>query len=372
MEVLPLAGCTIGITADRRRQEQAELLQRRGAVVREGPVIKTVPLQCDDSLHAAIQSLIDCPPEIFIATTGIGIRAFMAAAQAAGLESGVVGALSASRIAARGPKAAGAIQAAGLEVWWQEPSEQLDAMLQTLIGQLVPGTRVALQRYGHPVPWAIQSLEEAGANVLELPIYQWTLPEDRAPAYRLIEAACQQQLDAITLTSPPSVDNLFRLAADIGAVDRLRRALNSTVQAVCVGPMSGAAAEAHGVTTAAWPERGRLGLMVRTLTDRLEQRHLRLRVDGGMAVLQGSSLVHPEGVVHLSDRERAVLQVVARRPGAVFSRTTLLKDVWGDLDADDHLIDVTMARLRRRLDTTALRLVTVPRRGYRLEGAAPN
>jgi DNA-binding response OmpR family regulator len=91
-----------------------------------------------------------------------------------------------------------------------------------------------------------------------------------------------------------------------------------------------------------------------------------------MAVLQGSSLVHPEGVVHLSDRERAVLQVVARRPGAVFSRTTLLKDVWGDLDADDHLIDVTMARLRRRLDTTALRLVTVPRRGYRLEGAAPN
>jgi uroporphyrinogen-III synthase len=372
MEVLPLAGCTIGITADRRRQEQAELLQRRGAVVREGPVIKTVPLQWDDTLHAAIQSLIECPPEIFIATTGIGIRALLAAAQASGLESGVLGALSASRIAARGPKAAGAIQAAGLEVWWQEPSEQLDAMLATLIGQLAPGTQVALQRYGHAVPWAIQLLEEAGAKVLELPIYQWTLPEDRAPAYRLIEAACQQQLDAITLTSPPSVDNLFRLAADIGAVDRLRRALNTTVQAVCVGPMSGAAAEAHGVKTAAWPERGRLGLMVRTLTDRLEQRHLRLPVEGGMVVLQGSSLVHPEGVVHLSDRERAVLQVVARRPGAVFSRATLLKDVWGTVGADDHLIDVTMARLRRRLDTTALRLVTVPRRGYRLEGTAPN
>jgi DNA-binding winged helix-turn-helix (wHTH) protein len=67
-----------------------------------------------------------------------------------------------------------------------------------------------------------------------------------------------------------------------------------------------------------------------------------------------------------------VLQVVARRPGVVFSRATLLKDVWGRGCPDDHLIDVTMARLRRRLDPTALRLVTVPRRGYRLEGAAPN
>jgi uroporphyrinogen-III synthase len=368
MAVLPLAGCTIGITADRRRQEQAELLQRRGAAVREGPVIKTVPLHCNDALHEAMRSLIARPPEILIATTGIGIRGLLGAAQAAGLETAMLDALSTARIAVRGPKAAGAVQAAGLEVWWQEPSERLDAMLRTLIGQLVPGTRVALQRYGNPVPWAVQALEEAGAEVLEIPVYEWTLPEDPVPAYRLIEAACDLQLDAITLTSAPAVINLFRLADDIGAAARLRHVLNESVQVVCVGPVSGETAEAQGVHTAAWPERGRLGLMVRALTDQLERRHIHLPMEQGDMVLQGSALVHPDGVVHLSDRERAVLHLVARRPGAVISRTTLLREVWGDTQADQHLIDVTMARLRRRLDPTSLRLVTVPRRGYRLEG----
>jgi DNA-binding response OmpR family regulator len=74
----------------------------------------------------------------------------------------------------------------------------------------------------------------------------------------------------------------------------------------------------------------------------------------------------PEGVVRLSDRERAVLRILARRPGTVSGRATLLREIWGD--GDPHLVDVTMARLRRRLAPTGLRLVTVPRRGYRLEG----
>jgi uroporphyrinogen-III synthase len=132
--------------------------------------------------------------------------------------------------------------------------------------------------------------------------------------------------------------------------------------------MSGEAAEAEGVHAAAWPEKGRLGLMVRVLTERLERRQLHLATEGGEVVLQGSALVHPDGVVHLSDRERAVLKVIARRPGVVFSRATLLREVWGDPQADPHLIDVAMARLRRRLDPVPLRVVTVPRRGYRLEG----
>jgi uroporphyrinogen-III synthase len=187
----------------------------------------------------------------------------------------------------------------------------------------------------------------------------------------LIEAACDLHLDAITLTSPPAVDNLFRLADQIGASERLRTVLNRDVQVVCVGPMSGETAEAQGLTSTAWPERGRLGLMIRVLTDQVERRHYRLQAGDGEVRIQGSAVVWAGGAVRLSDRERDVLRILARRPGAVSGRETLLREVWRDPTTDPHLVDVTMARLRRRLEPTGLRLVTVPRRGYRLEGLPP-
>ena len=44
MKMGPLAGYTIGVTADRRAEEQAQLLERRGARVLHGPTIRTLPL----------------------------------------------------------------------------------------------------------------------------------------------------------------------------------------------------------------------------------------------------------------------------------------------------------------------------------------
>ena len=46
----PLEGYCIGITADRRWEEQAELLRRRGATVMHGPSIRTLPMGADDEL----------------------------------------------------------------------------------------------------------------------------------------------------------------------------------------------------------------------------------------------------------------------------------------------------------------------------------
>ena len=77
----PLAGTTIGITADRRWQEQAELLTRRGATVVHGPSIRTLPLDPERGLRAVTDDLIARPPRYVIANTGIGIRAWFAAAE---------------------------------------------------------------------------------------------------------------------------------------------------------------------------------------------------------------------------------------------------------------------------------------------------
>lgn len=68
--------------------------------------------------------------------------------------------------------------------------------------------------------------------------------------------------------------------------------------------------------------------------------------------------------VDLAPRERAVLEVLARRPGVVVTKQHLLSSVWAGA-VDDHAVEVTVGRLRRRLGGT-LDIRTVPRRGYSL------
>ena len=53
-----LRGFTIGITADRRWDEQASLFERRGATVVHAPTIRTLPLGCDEPLKAATAAVI--------------------------------------------------------------------------------------------------------------------------------------------------------------------------------------------------------------------------------------------------------------------------------------------------------------------------
>ena len=74
--------------------------------------------------------------------------------------------------------------------------------------------------------------------------------------------------------------------------------------------------------------------------------------------------------VPLTPTERGLLFALARRPGQAFTRHQLMEAVWGGTwVGDDHLVDVHIANLRRKLDETAVsaRYVTTVRGiGYRM------
>ena len=75
-----LAGYVVGVTADRRADEQIELLRRRGATTLHGPSIKTLPLDAAQELRSITELLLRDPPDYVIANTGIGMRGWFAAA----------------------------------------------------------------------------------------------------------------------------------------------------------------------------------------------------------------------------------------------------------------------------------------------------
>jgi len=371
MALRPLEGYTVGITADRRWEDQAELLRRRGARVVHGPSIATQYLACDDALREATASVVDSPPDFLVATTGIGMRAWLETAQAWGMGEGLLDALLPARTVARGPKSAAAVQAAGLAVWQTSPNERLDALLPLLLAEPLSGRRVAVQEAGAEASDITDALRAAGAEVVAVPVYRWRMPEDTGPALRLVDAACDGRVDAVTFTSAPAVQNLFAVAGRHQRDAHLRRAFNSSVVATCVGAVCAGAARAEGVEDPVEPTVGRLGLMVRALSERLEPRSRRLVLAGTEVVVQGFAADLGDRTVEMPPLEQAVFSLLAERPGAVVPRSLLLQRLWGSSTADPHLLEATITRLRRRLGPCGAALRPSPGRGYRLDVTAP-
>ena len=91
----------------------------------------------------------------------------------------------------------------------------------------------------------------------------------------------------------------------------------------------------------------------------------------GLEIDEARHQVRVDGtLVELTATEFGILAALARDPGVVVSRSALLDRVWGpEFVGDDHLVDVHVANLRRKLvdDPAAPRFVeTVRAVGYRL------
>ncbi|NED72523.1 uroporphyrinogen-III synthase, partial [Streptomyces sp. SID9944] len=282
----PLAGFTVGVTAARRADELGALLQRRGASVVHAPALRIVPLADDGELLAATKEIIGHTPDIVVATTAIGFRGWVEAADGWGLGEALLGRLREAELLARGPKVKGAIRAAGLTEEWSPSSESLAEVLDRLLEQGVAGRRVAVQLHGEPLPGFVEALRAGGAEVVPVPVYRWLPPEDPAPLDRLLDAAVSHGLDAITFTSAPAAASLLARAEERGVLDGLLAVLGQEVLAACVGPVTAVALQARGVTTVQ-PERFRLGPLVQLLCQELPGRARVLPVAGHRVEIRG-------------------------------------------------------------------------------------
>ncbi|ROO51829.1 uroporphyrinogen-III synthase [Micromonospora sp. Llam0] len=355
-----LSGFTIGVTADRRRDELAALLERRGARVVLAPALRIVPLADDTELRASTRACLDNPPDVLIANTGIGMRGWLEAAEGWGLAEPLRAVLGGAYIVARGPKARGAIRAAGLHDQWSPASESCDEVTDHLRARGVAGQVIAMQLHGERQPECSAALEAAGATVIEVPVYRWAPPTDPAPLHRLVDLVAGRLVDAVTFTSAPAVGALLRAAGP--NADAVLEAMRTDVLAACVGPVTAAPLRRHGVPVTA-PARARLGALVRTIVDELPRRAVNLKVGGHLLTLRGHAAVVDGELRPLAPAPMAVLRALAQTPGRVLSRAALLRTL--PRGADEHAVEMAVARLRAGLGTPGV-IQTVVKRGYRL------
>ncbi|MEE4542224.1 uroporphyrinogen-III synthase [Streptomyces sp. V4-01] len=361
--VPPLAGFTVGVTAARRADELAALLERRGAVVMRAPVLRIVPLSDDAALLETTKRLLDQAPDIVVATTAIGFRGWIEAAGGWGLGDALLARLSGVQILARGPKVRGAVRAAGLTETWSPASESMAEVLERLLEEGVEGRCVAVQLHGEPLPGFSESLRAAGATVVGVPVYRWMPPDDLAPVDRLLDAVFARSVDAVSFTSAPAAASLLDRAEQRGRIGELLDALRTDVLAACVGPVTALPLQAREVPTRA-PERFRLGPLVQLIAAELPGRVRPLPVAGHRVEIRGHAAVVDGLLRPVPPAGMALLRALARRPGWVVARSDLLRTLPG-AGRDEHAVETAMARLRTALGAPKL-IQTVVKRGYRL------
>ena len=365
----PLTGFRVAVTSARRADELSAMLERRGATVTSAAAIAMVPLPDDKELRAHTEALIDVAPDIVIATTGIGFRGWIDAADGWGLTHELLVALGKARIVSRGPKATGALRAAGLPEEWSPESESSRELLHYLVEGGIADQRIAVQLHGatddwDPFPEFLDELRAAGAEVVPIRVYRWHPVPRNGDFDQLVAGIADQKFDAVTFTSAPAVASVLMRAMEMGIEDRVLLALRTKVRAMCVGPVTARPLVRLGIPTSA-PERMRLGALARHITDELPllQSHA-LRVAGHQLEIRGTCVLVDGMVKAVSPAGMATIRALAHHPGAVVSRTDLLRALPGS-GTDTHAVETAVLRLRTALGDKNI-VSTVVKRGYRL------
>ena len=328
-----------------------------------------VPLPDDDELQQNTVSLIESPPDIVIATTGIGFRGWMSAADGWGVATALTDALSKARVVSRGPKATGALRAGGLPEEWSPDSESSREVLHYLLEGGIAGTRIAVQLHGatddwDPFPEFLDELRAAGAEVVPIRVYRWHPAPRNGDFDQLVAGIAEEKFDAVSFTSAPAVASVLMRAGEMGLEAEVLSALRGGVHAMCVGPVTARPLVRLGVPTSA-PERMRLGALARHITDELPLLQSRtVRVAGHLLEIRGNCVLVDGAVKTMSPAAMATIRALALRPGTVVSRADLLRALPGS-STDTHAVETAVLRLRTALGDKKM-VATVVKRGYRL------
>jgi uroporphyrinogen-III synthase len=329
--------------------------------VLHAPALMIAPNDHDDSLIIETRRLIAAQPEVVLVTTGYGMRRWFEVADVAGLGAELTATLEAARIFARGPKAHGAVRAAGLLDAQTSDLDTTASLVDTVIAAGLSDRRVAVQLHGYTDEVALSRLAEISDRVMTVTPYRWVQPHPPDRLTRLIKAACQRQLEALTFTSAPAAAATLEAAEALDVRLEFVRALSDYVASAAVGPVTAEPLRDAGIDPVV-PDRHRLGALVRLVSEQLTERHIqRFQRDGVIIELRGRQVSVNDRRISLGPNSLALLVALASS-NSVLSRQELIACLPDN--PDEHALHMAMSRLRRALEVPGL-ITTIMKRGYR-------
>ena len=285
-----LDGKTIAFVEARMSSELAGLIRRHGGVPYPAPVLQEIYLKDSPEVQQLIADTCAGRIDAVALLTGVGTQALVETAAAMGRQAEFIQALDKLTVIARSPKPARVLRRHQIHIDLMPPEPFTTAdLINSLDEWDLAGKVMAVQHYGGPNRPLVQRLRERGAEVREVTLYNWGLPEDQAPVLAMIDELTQGRVDAIAFTSQPQVGNLLTIAAGAGKEPALRQCLGHRLESApatepasepaaapgavvaSVGPVCSRRLREAGIAVDVEPEHPHMGNLVLALADYFQQ-----------------------------------------------------------------------------------------------------
>ena len=267
-----LDGKVVAYLETRMGSQMGALIERHGGVPYPAPVLQEIYSSDSPDVQQLVDDLCRGSIQVMVLLTGVGTQALIESATAMGRKDEFLRSLDQRTIIARSPKPASVLRRHNIHIDLMppEPFTSQD-MLDSLREVDLQGKDLAIQAYGSPNGFLTRSLMERGANVREVSLYTWGLPEDPTTALQLIDELPTGKIDALAFTSQPQVGNLFAIASQAGKEEILRTGLERDSLAIAsVGPVCTRRMLEAGIRVDVEPDHPHMGNLVLALAEHLQ------------------------------------------------------------------------------------------------------
>ncbi|MBI3401609.1 MAG: uroporphyrinogen-III synthase [Acidobacteria bacterium] len=264
-----LKGARVALLEARMTGELSDLVRRLGGVPHAVPALREAPTP--EQVPLFIDALSTGRLSVVIFLTGVGVTALFREAERLGRLDETLTGLRVTTNACRGPKPVAALRRhdVPVQIAAAEPYTT-GALLDALSGVDLRGKGVALVHYGERNQALADALTSRSARLEEWCLYEWLMPEDRAPLAGLVRELIDERIDAIAFTSQIQWRHLFRVATDLGESSALVEVLNRHTIVAAIGPVCASALRACGVTPDILPAHSKMGSLIVALADYVE------------------------------------------------------------------------------------------------------
>lgn len=267
---MSLRGKTIAITRPREQaHELAELITRLGGKPRIASTVEIRPVMESKPIRQFVNKVVGGRIDLVIFMSRNAVTHLLEASNNMKLGKQLVEALNRTKIVAVGPKTRKELEDHGIKVD-VIPADYSSEGIVGVLAKLDLRTKiVAIPRTNMPSDYLKRELEKTCQEVLEIPVYESSLPSDRSSVVKLLNDMFEGEIDVITFTSSSTAQNLFKVAEEHGLQDALRKCLKESVVVVSIGPATRKALEELGVEVHVMPSSYTLEDMVAALENRL-------------------------------------------------------------------------------------------------------
>ncbi|HET9954932.1 MAG TPA: uroporphyrinogen-III synthase [Polyangiaceae bacterium] len=254
-------------------RELSRLVEKHGGQPMSTPAVRECPELTPDIARQLVDDLASDRHEIVVFMTGVAVSLLFEVAEQIGRRPDLVAALKRLTTVCRGPKPTAALRGFGVPPTLSARDPYTSAeLIDAMSGIELAGRRVILLHYGERSETLAETLLARKANLEELWLYRWLMPEDTDGLLSLVTRIVQGSVDALAITCQIQFRHLYAVAEQHGLHGKLVRALNDRVLVAAVGPTCEAVLMAYGVEGAIMPDHPKMGPLVLTLMRHLEQR----------------------------------------------------------------------------------------------------